>query len=277
MKHDAIEKSPSKGANNERLGELRTGTNAGPQILTERAGLEQLLAAGGQVENPGAVAAELLNRFGGLNAVLVSAHDRLLVVDGISSEAVRLLKLVDWIKNQTEQIRGEKADVPEPSNLQSQEANKGRPESHEVALPIRTPRTQPELRLPMAGQTDLQLTQNGSQPAHAGERKTIQDVLLPEGLLAVKLSTGAKSPVKLQELLVTRLGQNSMETRRRYAQSILKWFFPDGIDGILSKTWRAYQDEAIISDFLRWSYLTQETVMGRCVAEALFPLENGLR
>ena len=128
----------------------------------------------------------------------------------------------------------------------------------------------------MAGQTDFQLTQNGSQLQHAGERKTIQDALLAEGLLAVKLSAEAKSPVELQEILVTRLGQNSMETRRRYAQSILKWFFPDGVDGILSKTWRAYQDEAITSDLLRWSYLTQETVMGRCVAEALFPLENGL-
>lgn len=141
------------------------------------------------------------------------------------------------------------------------------PHGHRPALHL-----QPEIPLGLPGQSELPL----AQKSHARKRKTIQDVLLPEGLLAVKLSAGAKSPVELQELLVTRLGQNSMETRRRYAQSILKWFFPDGVDGILPRTWRAYQDEAIVSDFLRWSYLTQETVMGRCVAEALFPLENGL-
>ncbi len=39
---------------------------------------------------------------------------------------------------------------------------------------------------------------------------------------------------------------------------------------------KAYQDEAIALDLLRWSYLKREPIMGRCVAEALFPCETGL-
>lgn len=131
---------------------------------------------------------------------------------------------------------------------------------------------QPEIPLGVPGQPDLPLA---NKPA-TRVRKAIQDVLIPEGLMALKLAHEATSPEQLQELLMTRLGQNSAETRRRYAQSVLKWFFPDGLEGLLPRTWRAYEDETITADLLRWSYLNQEPIMGRCVAEALFPCENGL-
>ena len=108
------------------------------------------------------------------------------------------------------------------------------------------------------------------------EQKTIQDVLIPEGLLALKLAQEAESLEELQEVLGAQLTQNSVKTRQRYARSILKWFFPDGLDGLLPRVWRAYEDEAIALDLLRWSYLIQEPIVGRCVAEALFPCENGL-
>jgi len=106
--------------------------------------------------------------------------------------------------------------------------------------------------------------------------RAIQDALLPEGLQAVQWSVEYQSVEELQDALIKRLGQNSLETRRRYSQSILKWFFPDGIDGVLPRVWRAYADEAIINDLLRYSYLFQEALMGACVADALFPLEIGL-
>lgn len=68
-----------------------------------------------------------------------------------------------------------------------------------------------------------------------------------------------------------------METRIRYAQSILQWFFPDGLNGLARRVWMAYGDEGIETDILRYLYLTAEPVMGTCVAEALFPLENGMQ
>jgi hypothetical protein len=106
--------------------------------------------------------------------------------------------------------------------------------------------------------------------------RAIQDALLLEGMQAVKWSIECQTVEQLQEVLLEKLGQNSLETRRRYSQSILKWFFPDGIDGLLPKVWRTYADDAVINDLLRYSYLVQEPLMGKCVADGLFPLENGL-
>jgi hypothetical protein len=147
---------------------------------------------------------------------------------------------------------------------------KAKPHSHPAHRPGL--QLQPEIPLGLPGQVELPL----AKKAAARVRKTIQDVLIAEGLLALKIAHEATSPEQLQEILMKRLGQNSAETRRRYAQSILKWFFPDGLEGLLPRAWRAYQDEAISNDLLRWSYLSQEPIMGRCVAEALFPCENGL-
>lgn len=108
-------------------------------------------------------------------------------------------------------------------------------------------------------------------------KKTISDLLFQEAIAAVKESVGCQDLKELQTRLVSALGQNSQQTRLRYSRSVLLWFFPDGLDGIARKTWLAYQDEKILTDILRYLYLEHEPVMGACVAECLFPLENGMR
>jgi hypothetical protein len=108
------------------------------------------------------------------------------------------------------------------------------------------------------------------------ERNTIQDLLLEEGRMAVKLSVGVETTDALQELLINHFKQNSRETRTRYAQSVLKWFFGDAFNGLARRVWLAYEDDAILTDVLRYLYLSQEPVMGRCISEALLPLETGL-
>jgi len=117
------------------------------------------------------------------------------------------------------------------------------------------------------------------KPPFAGvprEKKTIQDLLLSEGLDAVRLSVGIDDPTRFQEKLQQELSQNSAETRRRYAQSIIQWFFWDGINGLARQTWQAYGDEQIEISILRYLYLTAEPVVGNCVAQYLFPLEEGM-
>jgi len=117
-----------------------------------------------------------------------------------------------------------------------------------------------------------------SDAMHFGRpRKTIQDLLLREGMVAVRLAVGLDSAEVLQDTLARQLGQNSQETRARYAQSILRWFFPDGVNGLATRVWAAYQDVAVETDFLRYLYLSSEPVMGACVSEALFPLEEGMQ
>jgi len=130
------------------------------------------------------------------------------------------------------------------------------------------------------GQSELGLASelpSSAQPSPVpATKKALQDVLLAEGLLAVKLSVDCQSLEQFQEALLKKLGQNSLGTRRRYAKSLLRWFFSDGIDGLFRRSWLAYGDEAIVGDLLRWSFLEREPVMGGCVADALFPLENGI-
>jgi len=106
--------------------------------------------------------------------------------------------------------------------------------------------------------------------------RALQDLLLSEALLAVKLSIGCDSLEQLQAQLISHLGQNSQETRVRYSQSVLRWFFADGISGLASRVWAAYQNESIEKDILRYLYLVAEPLMSGCVADALYPLEEGM-
>jgi len=110
----------------------------------------------------------------------------------------------------------------------------------------------------------------------ATERKSLQDLLFKEGLEAAKLSANAASLDDLQRLLVAQFGQNSLETRTRYAQSVIRWFFPGDIDCLTRRVWIAYEDEQIESDILRYLYLAAEPIVGMCVESDLFPLENGM-
>lgn len=116
----------------------------------------------------------------------------------------------------------------------------------------------------------------GLAPPKPSRKKAVQDLLLAEGIMAVKLSVECPTLEQFEDALVKKLGQNSVETRRRYVSSIVRWFFPDGIDGLLRRVWLAYQDDSILSDLLRWSFLEQDEIMGVTVAQALFPLENGI-
>lgn len=111
-------------------------------------------------------------------------------------------------------------------------------------------------------------TQNG--------QRTLQDLLFAEGLLAARLAVSLDSLEALHSQLIHHLHQNSLETRSRYARSILKWYFPNGVGSLVRNVWAAYNDESITADILRYLYLVAEPIMGACIAEALYPLEEGM-
>lgn len=251
---------------------LRDGFLAGEAASrTEEALLELLLTFGIPRRDVQPLAKALLSRFGGLDKVLAADVSALRSVDGVESHVSTLLQLADYLRQSRSAARPaigiDEHDRPAASPAPPA------PERTSRANIAGVPLAQSEMPLNIPGQSELPLAR---KTPTIRERKTIQDVLIPEGLLALKLAHEAKSPDELQEILMKRLGQNSMETRRRYAQSIARWFFPDGPTGLLPRVWRAYEDEAISIDLLRWSYLSQEPIMGRCVAEALFPCEAGL-
>lgn len=119
-------------------------------------------------------------------------------------------------------------------------------------------------------------TANCARPRTAA-KKTISDLRFQEAILAVKESVNCQDLKELQSRLIGIFHQNSQETRLRYARFVLHWFFSDGVDGIARRVWVAHQDDKILTDVLRYLYLRQEPVMGACIAECLFPLENGMR
>jgi hypothetical protein len=101
-------------------------------------------------------------------------------------------------------------------------------------------------------------------------------MLFTEGQLAARLAVNLDSLEALHSQLVYHLHQNSMETRSRYARSILKWFFPNGAGSLVRNVWAAYHDESVTADILRYLYLVAEPIMGACVSEALYPLAEGM-
>ena len=96
--------------------------------------------------------------------------------------------------------------------------------------------------------TTLRQPQSQRSAETKNGHRTLQDLLFAEGLLATRLSMHLDSLEVLQSQLVQHLHQNSLETRTRYAQSILKWFFPDGVGGLAHHVWAAYNDESITAD-----------------------------
>ena len=133
--------------------------------------------------------------------MLSAPREELSQLTGMTNASVTLLKLVDSINRSCVTIAT------------------ARPEGHAHAVknhPSVAAEIQPEL-FPVARSTQLELalpTQRAiaTDPKAAGVVKAIQDALLAEGSLAVKLSTECQSLEQFQELLL----ENSVKTASRH-------------------------------------------------------------
>lgn len=109
------------------------------------------------------------------------------------------------------------------------------------------------------------------------EVRGIQDLLWKEALLALPQVDSYNDDAAFQEYLGEHLPQNSLETRTRYAQSLMRWFYPDGVRGLAGQVWLSYRDQSLAEEVLRYLYLRAEPMVGAAVAEALFPIaENAV-
>jgi hypothetical protein len=107
--------------------------------------------------------------------------------------------------------------------------------------------------------------------------RAIQDLILKEALLSLPWSEQFGDVGTFQNYMREHLHQNSLSTRDRYAQTLIRWFYADGMKGLVSLVWRQYHDLAIAEEILRYRYLEAETMVGQVVADALFPIsENAL-
>lgn len=111
------------------------------------------------------------------------------------------------------------------------------------------------------------------RPTRADVR-AIQDLLWKEALLAVQELQPGDDEERFKAHLREHLPQNSESTRSRYAQNLIRWFFSDGISGLAARVWLAYRDPALTVEALRYLYLRAEPMVGRVVADALFPIAD---
>ena len=92
--------------------------------------------------------------------------------------------------------------------------------------------------------------------------RAIQDLIWKEALLSLPWSEKFEDIGEFQHYIREHLPQNSLSTRDRYAQTVVRWFYPDGLKGLTAKVWRHYQDPGLAEEILRYRYLCAETMAG---------------
>jgi len=102
--------------------------------------------------------------------------------------------------------------------------------------------------------------------------RAIQDLIWKEALLTLPWSEEFEDVGEFQHYIREHLPQNSLSTRDRYAQTVVRWFYPDGLKGLTAEVWRHYRDPGLAEEILRYRYLCAETMAGALVADALFPI-----
>jgi hypothetical protein len=107
--------------------------------------------------------------------------------------------------------------------------------------------------------------------------QAIQDLLWKEAQWALPATESFTDEAAFERYLVEQLPQNSPRTRMRYVQTLMRWFFPDGVRGLAASVWIHYRHQALADEILRYLYLRAEPMAGAVVAEALLPIaENSV-
>jgi len=97
-----------------------------------------------------------------------------------------------------------------------------------------------------------------------------------ESIQAVKDSTRFQAYEEFRTHLIRTLPQNSLATRKRYSSYILKRFFPNGsLRQLPAAVWHAYQEETLLEQVMRYSFLSHEPLIGGFVGDVLFQLRPG--
>ena len=110
----------------------------------------------------------------------------------------------------------------------------------------------------------------------AHKPKIPQSILWEESLQAVRLSLDCDTKSELAARLREEFSQNSATTRARNATTVLSRFFPaQHIDQLPRRVLRFYGDEGLLADVLRVLLPMSEPVIGRLIADRLFPIEPG--
>jgi hypothetical protein len=107
-------------------------------------------------------------------------------------------------------------------------------------------------------------------------QRTLQEYLPQESLLAVRLAAEASSMDDLRQRLTAALPQNSAVTRRRYVESITRWFLRDGCRGFAPTVWARFQNMELQLAIHRYLFLSTQPIMAASVVSVLSRLAEGI-
>jgi hypothetical protein len=104
----------------------------------------------------------------------------------------------------------------------------------------------------------------------------IQELPWEPAIQAFKDSIGFDDFSTFRAHLEENLPYNSAETRERYTQTIIKYFFPNGSLGELpERVWHAYMDDQLLEESMRYQFLTQEPTVAQFLVVQLNPMSPG--
>src|SRR5438876_727049 len=86
--------------------------------------------------------------------------------------------------------------------------------------------------LPSAGNGAVERSKLATPRVDPVDVRAIQDLLWKEARWALTASESFTDDASFEAYLGEHLPQNSPTTRTRYAQTLVRWFFPDGVRGL---------------------------------------------
>ena len=104
----------------------------------------------------------------------------------------------------------------------------------------------------------------------------IQELPWPQAIQVMKDSIHFDEFAAFRAHMEESLPYNSASTRERYSQTIIKYFLPNGsLDSLPRQAWRAYRDDQLLEDLMRYQYLSQEPTVAHFVVTHLIPMAPG--
>jgi hypothetical protein len=100
--------------------------------------------------------------------------------------------------------------------------------------------------------------------------------MFKEALAALPVVASLEDVSRLRFTLAETLPQNARATRVRYAESMIRWYFRDGLSGLAFSSWRAYGDLSLQAALHRYLYLSIEPIVAQCVVNVLSKLNEGI-